>query len=646
MKVRSLSINNFMAVGEIASLPLDDKGLILIQGNNEDDTSQTSNGAGKSTIAEALCWALYGVTARGDTGDAIVNDVAKKNTAVVVELVDDAGDVYRVSRYRKHKTFKNMLRLEIQEMTAWKDLTKGNDKLTQELVNRVIGCTHEVFSSAIYAGQEAMPDLPGMTDKQLKELIEEAAGINELQQAHDVARRHLNEAKLKVSDLNGAVMSLKSSISVAEGSIGSLEDQASNWSRDREERKAAVMTRHAEIQSRYDPTVIDKIEKRIAELNEELVEIADRIAGSDGERATERSLSAEHQRAVNQANVANVAANNALKAARDAKHSLDHIEGKLGTECDSCGHVLGEENIADARALAKKSAVEKAREAKQLRDEAEAARVSAESAHKVLLDYRASMTDVSELAKQQRDISDSIAGLKDGLQKRKEMGRLIDELARKAIAIADEKNPHLASIETFKERLDDLRKRLEEAEAGRDEASKALTLAEEAVRVFGPAGVRAHILDTVTPHLNARTSHYLSALTDGNITAIWSTISSTSKGELREKFSIDVSSSTGAKSFKGLSGGEKRKVRLACAMALQDLVASRASKPIRLFIADEIDHALDGAGLERLMVILDEKSREKGTVLVISHSDLRDFIRTSITITKKGGQSYLEPVCL
>jgi len=86
-----------------------------------------------------------------------------------------------------------------------------------------------------------------------------------------------------------------------------------------------------------------------------------------------------------------------------------------------------------------------------------------------------------------------------------------------------------------------------------------------------------------------------------------------------------------------LSGGEKRKVRLATAMALQDMVASRATKPISLFIADEVDDALDDAGLERLMGILDEKARDRGTVLVISHNSLTDWIRDHAIVTKSGG---------
>ena len=56
MKINRLEIDAFMAIGQI-TVDLDSKGLVLIQGENDDDTSQNSNGAGKSTVAEALCWA-------------------------------------------------------------------------------------------------------------------------------------------------------------------------------------------------------------------------------------------------------------------------------------------------------------------------------------------------------------------------------------------------------------------------------------------------------------------------------------------------------------------------------------------------------------------------------------------------------------
>lgn len=69
------------------------------------------------------------------------------------------------------------------------------------------------------------------------------------------------------------------------------------------------------------------------------------------------------------------------------------------------------------------------------------------------------------------------------------------------------------------------------------------------------------------------------------------------------------------------------------------MVASRATKPINLFMADEIDDAIDPPGLERLMGVLDRKAKERGTVLVISHNSLSDWIDNVITVTKSGGLS-------
>ena len=77
-------------------------------------------------------------------------------------------------------------------------------------------------------------------------------------------------------------------------------------------------------------------------------------------------------------------------------------------------------------------------------------------------------------------------------------------------------------------------------------------------------------------------------------------------------------------------------------MAMQDLVASRATKPLNLFIADEIDHALDDAGLERLMGLLERKARERGTVLVISHNDIADWIPNNVVVRKSGGSSTID----
>jgi DNA repair exonuclease SbcCD ATPase subunit len=645
VKILNLSIKNFMAVGE-AALPLNDKGLILIQGNNEDDSSQASNGAGKSTVAEALCWAFYGETARGETGDAVVNRTEKKGTQVVVELLDEAGAVYRVSRYRKDKAYKNMLRLEIQEGESWKDLTKGTDKLTQEVVNKVIGCTHEVFASAIYAGQEAMPDLPGMTDKQLKLLVEEAAGINGLQAAFEAAKTKHSDAKNALAEISGKIASARAAITTLDDQLETAEKNRDAFEAKRKLDVEAKTIELRDISGSIDPAMEGKIESKLVEIASQILDLQGQIASVGEEKKKEADLRRDAHNTSSAVITAKRDYDRALADAQKAKHAFEHADAKVGSPCGECGHVIEATDVAGAKDAAKKVALEKAHEAKRLRAELEDAEKRAGLASDALSAFVATMTDVSATVAEIEALSAKRTKLQTALRNEQDKKARLARAQAECKQIEEQENPYLKMLSHVRESIDKAEKNLEALEAHQETAQIKADVAAEAVRVFGPAGVRAHILDTVTPYLNSRTSHYLSALTDGNITAVWSTISTTSKGELREKFSIDVVSATGAESFKGLSGGEKRKVRLACAMALQDLVSSRASKPIKIFIADEIDHALDPAGLERLMTILEEKSHDKGTVLVISHSDLRDWIRNSITITKKGGKSYLESVCL
>ena len=200
---------------------------------------------------------------------------------------------------------------------------------------------------------------------------------------------------------------------------------------------------------------------------------------------------------------------------------------------------------------------------------------------------------------------------------------------------SSEKNPHERLVEDYRTALTEAVSKVAAAQTNVETTEQAAKITAAVVKVFGPAGVRAQILDTVTPFLNERTGDYLSALSDGEITATWTTLTKSAAGELKEKFSLDVTHAKGGDSFIALSGGEKRKVRLATALALQDLVASRATQPIDLWIGDEVDDALDPAGLERLMTILDRKAKERGTVLVISHSDLRDWIDNVTTVRKE-----------
>lgn len=638
MNIESISITNFLTI-QHAEIELAERGLLLIQGVNKDDSSADSNGAGKSSIADAICWALYGVTARGVTADAVVNKKAKKDTEVEIRLTDGANE-YRIIRYRKHSTNKNVTLVQQKDPTPGAmpiDLHKGTERETQEVINALVGCSLEVFQAAVYAGQEKMPDLPSMTDKHLKLMIEEAAGVEVLAKAHSIARARALAAQSEYDKIGATQVATQSQLLHAKMQLSDTETMLSAFEADRPTQAKLELAKIPPMQRRR-KELEDEVTKRDAiDYAGELDTIKKKFAALKGETDELARLNGLAQAAQKKLTLAEAAARTAKTKHAKAQMDMENVSKKVGTPCGECGKDYCAHDVEAVRLLRESDVVAAHGELRKAADLYRTARDEATTAQNAATAFEATMTDVSEMAARQHDIQDELAAI----------NRLKAEIERIDLDITNVKaaagvwlkkdNPYTKARELLEAQVADLEAKIVAGTTAAAKVEEALMLAQDAVKVYGPAGVRAHILDTVTPYLNDRTAHYLSALADDNIHAVWNTLTTNAKGEVKEKFQIEVTNDKGAESFEGLSGGEKRKVRLATAMALQDMVASRASKPINIFIADEVDHALDESGLERLMTVLNEKARERGTVLVISHNSLSDWIDEVITVTKESG---------
>lgn len=642
MDFKTLKINNFLTMGE-ASVELDNRGLILVQGVNEDDSSAGSNGAGKSTIVDALCWALYGTTARGLTGDQIVNRKAKKETSVTI-LLEEGGMVYSVTRHRKHSVHKNALIVTQRDLGTGveTDLTKGTDKETQQVVVDILGCTLDVFCGAVYAGQEQMPDLPGMTDKQLKTLLEEASGTETLARAYVEARQRLMVTKTRSEGIVKRLEDQKSRSELVAADLITLEANFKLHEDSRKDRAREHMVKVKPVQESIDARKAKIAAADRPAIEKELAEAKARLEGhsDQGKKLAELSTAvANATRASDHAKHAGAQLGTSIKS---QKQGLDEVEKLIGTPCGECGknycaHDLEAAKTARVTRIATLQA--EAVPARQLILDTTAAY---EEAQKAFDTFKAGMTDVSGDVAVMGKLNNELSALDQLARDIATEENNIEVHRSNAKRELTSPNPWAEPIELKKAEQVKAAEAIAAAAAEVAKAEEELELYEDAVKVFGPAGVRAQILDTVTPFLNEQTREYLGALSDGNCHAVWSTLTTTAKGELREKFNIEVTHDHGGESFAALSGGEKRKVRLASFMALQDLVASRATKPLNLFIADEIDHALDDSGLERLMGTLERKAKERGTVLVISHNELADWIPNNITVRKKGGVSSVD----
>lgn len=637
MKFLTLEVENFMALAN-AKVELDQRGLVLIQGINAGDSSAASNGAGKSTLMNSLMWCIYGETSHGVKGDDVLSTGHEKNCRVKV-TIEDEGKRYAIIRHRKHKEFKNRLIVRGEDG----DMTKGKDSLTQEFVERLIGASKEVFMASIYASQEAMPDLPGMSDKNLKTIVEEAAGVDRLTKAYAIARERANAAAARMETTKTKMDACLSLVESAQNELESAKTSSEAWERDRSERLdvaradlvgAEVTLTEVEMELRSLPEQIRDTENAIGKEREKLASKEEHDAKLVKVRGAITDIRASIRITEN-------IQKEAMQRARALKVKAEEVNTKVGEPCPTCGKAYCLEDLSTV----KESFVE------QARSEISQAQASATSVAKYQEHLEKALKIESSLVASTPDVSAIISRIE---QLTKELGTLrhrekevvaVEALVARARSEVDritkEINPFLAVIKRHEESLAANKSNYGVLKTELKNIQEQALLLDKARQVYSPAGVRSHILTSVTPFLNAQTAEYLNTLSDGNIVAEWSTMESTKKGEWRDKFNISVRKIGASKTFQTLSGGEKRKVRIACSLALQDLVASRASKNIELFIGDEIDDALDTAGLERLMGILEAKARERGTVMIISHKEMKSWFRETITVEVKEGRSYV-----
>jgi len=632
MKILKVTIENFLAITQ-GEITLADRGLVLVQGENLIDSSAQSNGAGKSSIADALCWALYGVTARGATGNEVINTQVGKDCRVAV-IIQDGDITYSIRRHRKHHEYKNALTVSLRDGLDVTDLTKGTDKLTQEAVNAIIGTSLEVFRGSIYAGQEMMPDLPAMTDKQLKMLIEEAAGIEVLEKASEVARSRLKEANFTLQSINNELDKLQERIEYTNNHIVNLDAEKNKW----QENQTKLIE---ELQNKAKESIVQlrQVKAKLESFNKTKIE--ESIAKTQAEFSSINEMQAKLRQLdqlVNKQAVQVATCEKTIEAQVTLIESLEKkiaaLRNEIGTPCSQCGQIMNENHIHSKSGNLAAELEMVATQLGVLTQSLTEVEDELENSKKARDDFAQNAINPSRIAAQLNDYQAQLAKVLSVENEQKLLIQAGQNIAKQINDAKAAQCPYDAQIEKARKELTDTQYTLGTMQTRQDAQELVCQHEEAVVRIFDPAGVRARILDDVTPFLNAQTEKYLSALSDGHISATWTTLSKAANGALKEKFSIEVEKDNGAQSFRGLSGGEKRKVRIAGALALQDLVATRATKPIELFIGDEIDDALDPAGLERLTMILEEKARERGSVFIISHNELRDHVNQVLTVQK------------
>lgn len=174
IQFQKLTVRNFMSVGNATQgIDFDRRDLTLVLGENLDLGGDGSrNGTGKTTIINALSYALYGQALSNIRKDNLVNKTNSKGMLVSLSFAIN-GRQYRIERGRKPNVLKFFV--DDQEQSAT-DESQGDSRETQDAIERVLNMSHDMFKHVLALNTYTEPFLSLKSNDQ-RSIIEQLLGI-------------------------------------------------------------------------------------------------------------------------------------------------------------------------------------------------------------------------------------------------------------------------------------------------------------------------------------------------------------------------------------------------------------------------------------------------------------------------------------
>ncbi len=183
-----------MSVGNTTqAVQFNRRDLTLVLGQNLDlggDDTGARNGTGKTTIINALSYALYGSALTNIKKDNLINKTNAKNMLVTIEF-ENNGIEYKIERGRKPNTMAFYIGDQEQEIT---DESQGDSRETQAAIERMLGMSHDMFKHIVALNTYTEPFLALKANEQ-RTIIEQLLGITVLSEKADLLKEQLKASK-------------------------------------------------------------------------------------------------------------------------------------------------------------------------------------------------------------------------------------------------------------------------------------------------------------------------------------------------------------------------------------------------------------------------------------------------------------------
>ena len=226
--LKDLTVKNFMSVGnQTQGVDFSNRQLTLVLGENMDqggDDNGSRNGTGKTTIANALSYALFGQALTNIKLNNLINKTNSKGMLVTLEFEKD-GRQYRIERGRGPNLLKFFIDNKEQNES---DESQGDSRRTQDEINDLLNMSHDMFKHIVALNTYSEPFLSMRTNDQ-RAIIEQLLGITILTEKADELKVKQKEVREAITEETARINAVQSSNEKIGETINSLKIKSNAW---------------------------------------------------------------------------------------------------------------------------------------------------------------------------------------------------------------------------------------------------------------------------------------------------------------------------------------------------------------------------------------------------------------------------------
>ena len=581
---KKLSIVNFLSVGEEPVTVEFNKGLHVITGKNKDKPDRR-NAIGKSTIADALYFAIFGETLRELKKDLIPNNLTNGKTHVELDFQLDSP--------KGKSNYKIIRTLSPSKVFIFKDgvdKTRDSIKNTTAYINRVLSASPSIFQNCVIMTVNNAVPFMAKNKIEKRKFIEDIFGM-------EVFSTMLTALRNEYNDMSREHDTQLTKLEEIEKAYNNYEDQKQRILQTRKEKKEKYLTRQDNNTEEK-----EKLEKELEEVKEINVrKIKNQISALE-EGVKDQDIKIE-------TNLEAVARNKALASTRKENYK------KMGTDKEKCPVCLRSIKEHDSDLIAK--------EKEKLKD----------SIHEAV-EHIKSLSEGLKTLKERKykfqnviyDCQNKLSEAKLQEQNKNNITHRVDQLDEWQKELKSDLESIKSTETDFDKLIIETKQRVDKLEKKVKKYRRALAKLDIVKYVVSEEGVKSYIVNKLLELLNSNLLHYLKRL-DSNSICIFN-----------EYFEEEIlNEKNKVCSYFNFSGAERKSIDLACLFTFSDIRRLQGGVQYNIAIYDELfDSSFDEKGIELITRILQDRVEELDECsIVISH-------RKESTKAVTGDVIYLE----